>query len=240
MSGRLPLGRVLVVATEATAWRWARRLQADGIPASACPWSCVVPMPGADRAPAALARPGIELVLLTSANALAALPPRLRRAPPVVAVGPRTARVARARGLRVERVGTGTGADLARELVAAGRPRRVLWLRGRDATEDAARLLRAAHWRVEELVTYDTVARPDLAAAVRRRGPVRAWVVGSPAAASALRRALGPAAFPPRRGGPRVVVLGPTTAAALRIAGRVRPVLADLGPGGIPAAIRER
>ena len=198
-----------------------------------------MPAPGAARAAAALARPRVQLVLLTSANALDGLPRLPRTRPPVAVVGPRTARVARERGFRVELAGTGTGADLARTLVAAGPPRRVLWLRGREATEDAARLLRAAGWHVDELVTYDTVERADLAAAVRRRGPVRAWVVGSPAAAAALRRALGPSAFPPPRGGAPVVVLGATTAAALRVGGRVRPLVADPSPGGLAARIRK-
>jgi uroporphyrinogen-III synthase len=230
---------VVVVATEETARRWARGIRDAGIPAVACAWSTV-----ADAAdPAAVARAlvagGFDLVLLTSANALRSIPAGAGTGRVAAAVGDRTAREATRLGFTVETVGRSGAEALARRIAREGTARRVLWLRGETALEGGAAILRAAGREVTEVVAYRTREVDDLAAALARLGPASAYVLGSPAAGVAVRRALGPDRFPPAAGGPPVVVLGAATADAVAAPGRPPAVVAaDVEVDGLVRALR--
>jgi uroporphyrinogen-III synthase len=229
---------VAVVATEETAAEWADALSANRIPAVAVPWARVTAPVDPDAAGRVLAAGDHDLVLLTSQNVLRFLPVEACRGRPAAAVGRTTAAAARAAGFEVVEVGHTTAEALARRL-AERFPRRVLWLRGEAAREVGADVLAARGWTVTQVVAYRARPDPGFAAALRDVGPPRAWVVGSPAAASALQLALGEDAFPPIEGGPFVVVPGETTAATLRIPGRVEPMVApDPSVEGIERAVR--
>lgn len=217
---------VAVVATEDTARVWAQALTAHRLPAVALAWGATGPPLDAAAPLRALQADDYDLVLVTSAAAARHLPATAGRGRPAAAVGEATAEAARAAGFRVVETGTGTSADLARRLAAIPPARRVLWLRGESAREEGAAILVAAGWRLSSVVSYRTRPNPGFGDLVRALGIPRAWVVGSPAAAAALLLALGEEAFPPGPGGPPVVVPGETTAAAVRIEGRVPPVVA--------------
>ena len=163
-----------VVASGAAAARWTQALAWTRGAVVPLPWSEIVRVCGADGIRAALERVGPDLVLLTSPNGLLetsgerpALPEGLGAGYAAACVGNLTASAARALGFSVRHVGTGTGADLARALIAAGGPGRILFLRGDVVRREGPDLLEAAGWRVEELVTYE--ARPR--SAFPRRSP---------------------------------------------------------------------
>ena len=220
-------GRVVVVATEETARRWARGIRDAGIPAVACGWSTVADASDPAAVGRALASHGFDLVLLTSANALRSVPAGAGEGLPAAAVGDRTAREAARLGFRVDVVGRAGAEALAKRLAREDPPRRVLWLRGETALEGGAAILRAAGTEVAEVVAYRTTEVDDLDTALSRLVPASAYVVGSPAAAPAQRRALGTDRFPPPAGGPPVVVPGAATADALAMPGRPAPLVAD-------------
>ena len=219
--------RVIVVATEDTAARWARGIRDAGVSAVACAWSSVVPATDPSAAVAALARRDFDLVLLTSASAVEFLPVGAGAGLVAAAVGDRTAREARRLGFSVDVAGRAGSEALAKRLLELGSLRRVLWLRGETAFEAGAAILRAAGWPVTEAAAYRTVERPGLAEALLRLGEPAAYVLGSPAAARATASALGAATFPPPPEGPPVVVVGEATAKAARGDGRFEPVIAD-------------
>jgi uroporphyrinogen-III synthase len=231
---------VAVVASEETSTRWAQAIRALGLPAAECPWSEIVPPADPAVALAALSRRDFDLVLVNSSNAVRFLPPGVGTGLRAAAVGRRSAFAAKRAGFDVVLTGNAGAESVARRLVAdAGPPRRALHLRGEDARRDAERVLSQAGWTVTSVVAYRNRPRPDLAGTLARVGAPSAWVVGSPAAAAALRTALGEAAFPPPAGGTPVVVPGETTAAALRAPGRAAPVVApNADPDGIAAAVR--
>jgi len=234
-----PAPRVVVVATEEAASRWARGIRDGGVPAVACPWSTVAEPLDPLAASVALARRDFDLVFLTSARALRFLAPGSGTGLRAAAVGERTAREARRQGFLVEATGRGGAEALAKRLVRGSPPRRALWLRGETALETGAEALLAAGWAVFEAVSYRTVEVPALSEALARLGTPSAYVVGSPAAARALGRALGPDAFPPPAGGPPVVVVGESTALAARAPGRPEPVVAgSVEVDGILGALR--
>lgn len=219
-----PLGPVLVVATEETARELALALVAAGVPARACPWAEVVPPTDPDALDRALAAPGFELLILTSANAVRFVPPARLAGRHAACVGAATAAAARKAGCVVDEVGKAGARALAIELIVTQKPGHALWLRGERAKDEGAAKLRAAGWTVNEAVAYATRPRADLAAAVSAVAAPRAFLVGSPAGGEALASALGPDAFPPGSGGPPVFVLGEASARALAREGRPAPV----------------
>ncbi len=131
--------------------------------------------------------------------------------PIVAAVGARTARIARAAGLRAEVEGDAGGEALAGLLVARG-VRRVLFPRARDANDALALRLRDAGVLVDEVVVYRSIERADAAVVVHdawaRTSAPRAVVVTSPQRARLLLRQAAPDDVV-------VVAIGATTAAAL-------------------------
>jgi uroporphyrinogen-III synthase len=138
-----------------------------------------------------LARVAPDLLLLTSGESLSFVSerrlPRLRTA----CVGPATASVAFSHGLDVVAVGHGGAVQLMTEIVAKQLlPKRVLWLRGREARPEGAEVLRAAGATVEELVTYAVDSDDDFQARVEAAPEPVAVAVGSPRAAEALAEAL--------------------------------------------------
>lgn len=83
-----------------------------------------------------------------------------RRDIPGIAIGPATAAVARAAGLRVDE-GPGDAAGLAARLAGeGGDAARCLYLRGRHVAADLAAELRARGIPCAEAVVYDQVAQP--------------------------------------------------------------------------------
>jgi uroporphyrinogen-III synthase len=163
------------------------------------------------RARCAAASPA-DLLLFTSAAAVDAvgdareLPSILARR--VVAVGPRTADAARARGWSLDAVGEGRGADLIAALDLAPGVR-VLWPRAEPAADETFAALRAAGADLADVVVYALVDTD----APTPSGDPPAWVVlASPSAARAVARRLPPPL-------PAAIAIGPTTAAAAHEAG---------------------
>jgi uroporphyrinogen-III synthase len=229
---------VAVVATEDTAAEWTGALAANRVHAVSVPWARVTAAVDPESALRLLAAGNYDLVLLTSANVLRFLPPDAGTGRCAAVVGRSTAAAAKAAGFQVVEVGHTTAEALARRL-AETFPRRVLWLRGETAREVGAEVLASHGWTVTSAIAYRARPDPDFGRALRDLGTPRAWVVGSPAAASALQLALGEERFPPPLGGPPVVVPGETTAEALRVPGRVEPTVApDASAEGIERAVR--
>ena len=225
--GHAVAGPVVVVATEDTARRWAAAIEAAGLPVLAMPWSHVVPTKPPEAILAALRRHDFDAVLLTSAHAARFVPPSAGMGLAAVVVGEHTATIAAGiAGFHVKVVGEEGAGGLARRLIESGPPQRLLWLRGEEAHTEGADALAGAGWSLTSLVVYRTVPRPEMPVEARANRHTAVRVVGSPAAAAALRAALGADVFPPLDGGPPVVVPGETTAAALRVEGRPLPVIA--------------
>jgi uroporphyrinogen-III synthase len=107
-------------------------------------------------------------LLLTSANAVAAVPPALE-ALPAYCVGGATARAAEAAGLRLAGIGEDDGRALAgrvaERLRGGGRP--LLHLAGADTAPGLAETLAAAGLACERVVAYRAVAAEALAPATR-------------------------------------------------------------------------
>jgi len=230
-----PDAPVLVVATEETAHEMARALVAAGVPARPCPWAEIVGPADAEALDRALAAPGVEVLLVTSANAVRFAAPARLAGRKAACVGAATAAAARKAGCDVGWVGTAGAKALAIDLILARRPGSALWLRGERAKEEGAAKLRAAGWTVAEAIAYATRPRADLAAALAASPAPRAYLVGSPAAGEALAAALGPDAFPPPAGGPAVYVLGEASARGLAHEGRPAPVAV---PADLAEAVR--
>jgi uroporphyrinogen-III synthase len=231
---------VVVVATEETARRWSEAIAEAGLPVLPAPWSSVVPTKPPEAILTALRRGDFDAVLLTSAHAARFVPPSAGMGLEAVVVGAHTAALAAGiAGFHVRVVGEEGAGGLAKRLVESGPPKRLLWLRGEEAHTEGADVLATAGWIVIPLIVYRTVPREEMAVEVRGHRHALAWVVGSPAAAGALRIALGADLFPPLDGGPPVIVPGETTAAAVRVHGRPAPVVA-LSPdaAAIAAACR--
>lgn len=111
-------------------------------------------------------------VLVTSANALRALPPQqiaALRDLPLLAVGPHTAEAARTAGFASIEVAEGDAADLAR--LAAARFRRrarpLLYLAAADRARDLASALAPEDIKVRTAVVYRMVKESALPAAAR-------------------------------------------------------------------------
>jgi uroporphyrinogen-III synthase len=225
-----------IVASEGTVRRWRQGLERLGRAAVPLPWSEVLPPDEPEALAEALSEP-TDLVLLTSANAVRWLPSGAR--PPAACVGAATAEAARAARFEVLLVGEGGGADLAHAILAdLPDARRVLFLRGGDAREEATEVLRAHGRSVRSAVAYETRPRAAFVSEVRAAPPPRGGiVVGSPRAAEALADALDISGRAEERQ-VLVVAVGETTAARLEALGFPR-VVAAARPGaeGIAEAL---
>ena len=191
----------------------------------ALPVTRTEPPPDPDAVARALAEPH-DAVLVASVRAARLV---LGTTAEVWAVGPATAALFPA--ARTPEVAD--AASLARALLAARGPVRVLVPRAQEGRDEAIELLRAAGAHVIDVVAYRTVAAaaddPALAAglaALARADVVVFFAPSQVAAFAAL------AAFPPV-----CVAIGPTTAASLR-EHRVEPaVAASPTPAGIANAV---
>jgi uroporphyrinogen-III synthase len=184
----------------------------------------------------ATAQPEADVVVVTSAAAADAIalgaPGAWRRAR-WAAVGPATAQRLREHGLPVAVV---PARSTALELVAAlGDPAGlvVVWPRGDLAATEPADQLRAAGARVFDVVAYTNGEPPGAAEAVRWSLPVDVTTLFSASAAERLA-----AAVPPERRAllGRVVVVGPSTAAACARLGLAVSTVAD--PSTVAGVVR--
>lgn len=181
------LGSLWVVATAATADRWAAEFRRAGFDPLALVWGR--PRPSATPAvfQAVLTRERPDLVMLTSTEALTFLGEQRVGNLPAACVGPATGSAAAARGFQVVVRGEDGSRQLAQEILGLETaPRRVLWLRGQEARSEGAESLRAAGVTVLELVTYAIEPEPAFAAAVRAAPQPSSIAVGSPRGVDAL------------------------------------------------------
>lgn len=223
--------RILVTRPRAQARDLCARLRALGARVVAIPTIEILPAPPGrlDRAVRRLA--DYDWIVVTSANGARAVVARARalgvdlrrlRGPRWAAVGPATAAVLRAAGVRVAKIPSRYLTEaLGRELPdVAGR--RVLLARADLASPGLARRLAARGARVETVVAYRTRVAPRASAAPLRRalavGGVDAIVCTSASAVRGLVRLAGRA----RLVGYPLACIGPVTAAAARRAG-LRP-----------------
>ena len=131
----------------------------------------------------------------------------------IAAVGPATARALQRRGLNPDVVpDTFTGVAAA-ELLGRG-PGTVLMPRPPDAPDDAAGVLASAGWVVDRPIAYETVQLDP--GSVFRDERYDAVTFASPSAVSGFVRSLG---YEERDPGPKVVCIGPSTAARAAEAG---------------------
>jgi uroporphyrinogen-III synthase len=167
---------------------------------------------------------GYDLVVVTSANAVRALAhqPGAVAGARWAAVGRTTARELRSLGATdVWMPSAASAAAVAQELpVAHGQ--RILRLRGELADSGVSDVLRARGAYVDELTVYRTVVAPDasrpLLDAALSGGAPAAVVLGSPSAVRGL-LGLAPESQRPALLRAPAITLGPTTAAAARLAG---------------------
>jgi hypothetical protein len=180
----------------------ARALVAAGVPARPCPWAEIVGPADAEALDRALAAPGVEVLLVTSANAVRFAAPARLAGRKAACVGAATAAAARKAGCDVGWVGTAGAKALAIDLILARRPGSALWLRGERARR--RRVLRAARWTVAEAIAYATRPTPTRGGGAARRH--RALLSGPAAGGHAAPR---PPTFPPRPAAPRFVSARP-------------------------------
>ena len=109
---------------------------------------------------------GVQALVLTSANAAAALSAPARQLP-LFAVGDATASAAESAGCRTVISATGTGADLARLIARRCRPERgaILHLSGEDVRPGLGEELAAAGFDLRRQVVYRAVPTRALSAA---------------------------------------------------------------------------
>ncbi|MDR7556702.1 MAG: uroporphyrinogen-III synthase [Armatimonadota bacterium] len=222
--------RILVTRPRAAARALCARLRALGATVVAIPTVEILPAPAKslDRALRRIGR--YDWIVVTSANGARVLVTRaqalgldLRRArrPRWAAVGPATAAVLRAAGVRVAKIPSRYLTEaLGRELPdVAGR--RVLLARADLASPDLARRLAARGAHVETVVAYRTRVAPRASALPLRRAlarPFDAIVCTSASTVRGLVRLAGRA----RLRTSTLACIGPVTAAAARAAG-LRP-----------------
>ncbi|HSA80584.1 MAG TPA: uroporphyrinogen-III synthase [Geminicoccaceae bacterium] len=176
---------VLITRPRADAAVLAQKLEARGHEVMVEPLLTIVPL--TDAVPAVN---GVQAILLTSANAVAALrgtDPRL----PVFVVGEATARAAREQGCQQVQVAAGDAASLADLIVARCRPSdgALLHLCGAQVRPGLAEPLEAAGFPLRRQVVYRAVAASALStsaiAAIRSRA-IDAVLLFSPRTASIL------------------------------------------------------
>lgn len=181
-------------------------------------------------------RPG-DVIAFTSANAARALGDRAAlgwlAGAEVVAVGPATAAALRGLGVAPTLIpATATGAGLAEAL---GQGRRVLHPRAVEALESLREGVEANGGEYVAAPVYRVVANPEAAAAVAAALPVDVIPLASPSAARAL------VALGLDLGAARVVVIGPTTAAACEALGlTVAAVAKEASAAGLAAVAAAR
>lgn len=204
----------------------------------AVPVTRLVPPANIEALRSALRAREHDAVLLTSANAVAFIDPKLARGWPAVCVGLHTGRAAKQAGFDVVMVGA-RGAQVIAEQVVTEAPaiERVLFLRGRHALDIATHQLRSAGRVVHEVVAYTLDAHPDVEQRVADAPDPDAIVVGSPRAGDILLQALG-GSFAPRLAAATFLSLGATTARHLRELGAETVRQAERpGPEGVAALL---
>jgi uroporphyrinogen-III synthase len=164
--------RVLVLRPRAAGERTAARLRARGHEAVLAPVTAIAPLH--EPPPAG----PFAAVLVTSPSAFAAPIPDTLRALPLLAVGGRTAEVARARGFRNVESADGDRHALVR-LAAQRLPpgARLLLVQGRDHKEDTTALLAAAGLTPVPWIAYAAETLPalsDIAVSALEQGRVDA------------------------------------------------------------------
>ena len=154
-----------------------------------------------------------DLLVFTSANAVAAWAAAGRGGARAVCVGAATAAAARAAGLAAEALGPDAEALAAALAARTPQAGRVLHLRGAHAAADLAARLRAAGHRAEAHVVYDQapVPLPAGVAADLAAGRIAALALFSPRSAGLLGAAVAPARIAP---GTLAYCLSPAVAAA--------------------------
>jgi len=192
----------------------------------ALPVTRTAPPHDPDALARALAEPH-DAVLVASARAARCV---LGTTAEVWAVGPATAALFPA----AHTPEVADGASLARALLAARGPVRVLVPRAEEGREDAVAILRAAGAHVIEAIAYRTVAvpagDPSLAAGLAALPGADVIVVFAPSQVAALAALVAPLAG-------TFVAIGPTTAAALRDRGIEPAIAAAPTPEGIANAV---
>lgn len=143
------MATLLLIRPEAQSRRLLEALAARGLRPPA------IISPVIEIRPRAVSLPTDVDLVLTSQNALAALPPGTWRA---WCVGDRTAEAARAAGL--EAISAGGDVEALLERLVAERPGPLVHLRGVHATGRLAERLRARGIEAAEVVAYDQAARP--------------------------------------------------------------------------------
>ena len=148
------------------------------------------------------------------------------------AVGPKTAGRLRSAGLRPQVADTGTAEALAARIVDDAPDAPLLFLSGNRRREALPEALTAASVPFDELVVYETHARPDLTVPVSEG---TSWLVFfSPSGLEAVTQADGAAVH-----GHRIAAIGPTTAQALEAEGHsVEAVAEEPSPEGLVTALR--
>lgn len=222
--------RVLVTRAADQARATAARLEAMGHTAVVAPLTRLVHDHAVD-----LPRAGTAAVVVTSANALAALEGRddlaALRTLPLFAVGRRTAAAARDLGFAKVISADGDRDDLARLICAnlsvdAGA---LLWIAGRDRTPGFAEALAASGFRVVEREVYRSEEVGELPAetiAALARGEIDAIAVYSPRSASLIVAALGACGFSPTSSGPSIHAISEAAARPFRDVGAA-PIVAE-------------
>jgi uroporphyrinogen-III synthase len=211
------------------------------------PTSALAPL---DPSPLALAIADVRSfawVVLTSATGVRRFADALREAgrepaalaAKVACVGPATARSAEGEGWRVAATAAdGTGASLAREIVARAAPgARVLVLRPESGSAFPVAVLEAAGLAVTAAAPYRTAPSVEAPAIARQiaRGDFDAVVFTAPSALHALLETPGTA---DAIGVVKRVAIGPTTATALERAGvPAQAVAAEPTPEAIERAL---
>jgi uroporphyrinogen-III synthase len=109
---------------------------------------------------------GYAALLITSVNAVPALPGSVRGLP-LYGVGAATAAALRAAGWAVAGVASGDGEGLARLVAAELRPGRILHIGGADRAPSVADGLAAAGFAVDHVVAYRAAPVTELPAATR-------------------------------------------------------------------------
>lgn len=210
---------------------FAARLAEDGVACEIWPLTRIVPVMTAPHVP-----PTVDGLIVTSGHGLSAFAALTgRRDLPVLAVGDRTAAIARGLGFRLV-LSAGRDAGALRDLALQSGLRHLFYPRGRDVSADLAGELGAARIRVSEAVLYAAEETGPPSAPVAHglaAGRIGAVTVWSARNAAILARHL--AAHPP--GGPAPVGVAISQQAARPLDGAG---LADIIVAAAPTAAQMR